>query len=251
VTVTVTDFVVGTDQIRLEGAASAALDVTAVTPSSGVYDLGGAHFVTLKNGGSNLTVTDLSNVVTFGAKNDVFTFDVVGELTLGNGDDWVDVGGAGNASVISIEDNGGFDTITGLVSTEDDLSFDGMTGITATAGTGVAANAAKVADAQSGAVYVFADSTDGTGSEAITSFATNTDGRTADTILADVAAFLNGGLTSAVGEKYVAIINDGGNAGEAHAYLVDNINEATIAAEDLTYIGAYTADAALVAGDVA
>jgi len=261
VTVTVTDFVVGTDQIRLEGAGgAAALDLTAVTPSSGVYNLGGAHFITLKNGGSNLTVTDLSNVVTLGAKSDVFTFDYAGALTLGNGADFVDLGATGNASsAINIEDNGGFDTITGYETAAggngtDTFSFTGMDNITGT-GADVAANAAKIADAVSGQVYVFADSTDGTGSEAITTFTTNTaDGVTAATILADVAAFLNGGITSAVGESYIAIINDGGNAGEAHAYYVNNINEATIASEDLTYIGAYTGETAgdiLAAADIA
>jgi Ca2+-binding RTX toxin-like protein len=249
--VTITDFVVGTDQLVLEGAATAALDLTAVTPTTGTYDLGGAHSVTLQNGGSALTVTDLSSMVTLGSSNVVFTFNFAGELVLGNGNDFVALGGAGNASVVSVEDDGGFDTITGFITTEDDLSFDGMTGITATVGTAVAANAAKVADAVSGSVYVFADSRDGTGSEAISTFTTiAADGITAATILADVAAFLNAGLTSAVGEKYVAIINEG-VTNNAHIYLVDNIGDATIASEDVTYMGIVTADGPIVAADVA
>jgi hypothetical protein len=132
-------------------------------------------------------------------------------------------------------DDNGYDKITGFITTNDTLSFDDITGMNAGDGIAVAANATKVADASSGSVYVFDSASDGTGSAKIDTFTVDeANGVTSDTILADVADFLNAGLTSSNGETYVAMIQD--TAGEYFIYLI-NADSDGIQSDDIRLIG--------------
>jgi hypothetical protein len=257
--VTVTDFTIGSDRIILTGTATATtnIDLTSVTaPTAGLYVLGGATDannanVTLTSGGTNFTTTDLSGIVQLGESATVrFTLNGVADVTGSRFNDFIDLGTAGSANIVNFIDNGGTDNISGLVVAEDSLSFDLITGITATAGTAVAANAARVADAVSGSVYVFADSGDGTGAAAISTFTVNAaNGITAGVILADVAAFLDAGLASSAGERYIAVINDGAAPGTAYVYDV-TASASGIEASGVSLIGIVTADAALTAAEI-
>lgn len=260
-TATVSDFTVGSDLVVIVGAAADgdSLDLSSVTPTSGAYTLSTNHVITLKNAGTALTNTDLSSMVQLGSAAVAFSLDntsnAVGGISAQGGaaNDYVDLGTIGTtATTYYFTDNGGVDTVTGVVANSalSAVSFTKITGITGT-GTAVAANAAKISDAVDGSVYVFAAAADGTGSEAISTFTANADnGITADTILADVASFLNAGLGSTTGEKYVAVINDGTT--QAYAYLVDG-NTTGITASDITLIGIIdaTAAAAITATDIA
>lgn len=238
-TATVDDFTTGSDVVVLLGAAADgdSIDLSSVTPASGKYTVSTNHAITLETGGTALTATDVTGIFQLGSSSVTFDLDntsnAVGGISAEGGmlDDYVDLGTIGTtATVYNFSDDGGVDYISGIVANTalSEVSFTGLTGITGT-GTAVAANASKIADAADGSVYVFADSTDGTGSEAITSFVVGKDDTgaadssvTADTILADVAAFLDAALGSADGETYVAVINDTGaaDANEAYAYLV-------------------------------
>jgi len=261
--ITVNDFVVGTDKIILTGAAkaSATIDIESITPTAGVYDFdGGETDITLKNGGSNLTATDLSSSVQFGMKGATYNVDDVAAtaVTAGTSSDWINIvnTATGGTATINFIDNGGVDTITNFDTTDDDLSFDGMTGITATSGTAVGATDKKVADASSGAVYVFASHTNSTTGETIDFDGAYNDSEPDDAdVLADVAAFLEAGLNEADGEVYVALINDLSNGGAGdltYIYLV-TADADGIGADDLTLLGTVTeaSNGALVAGDVA
>lgn len=242
-TVTVTDFTTGTDKIILEGTADAALDLTAVTVATGVLDLA-AFDVTLNNASAAVYAngsTDVSAAVQLGSVDAAFTMAGVADYTGGSFDDVVAFEAGANANTYNFIDNGGVDTLTELVLTSDFVSFTGMTGITGT-GVAVAANATKITDGTDGEVYVFASAADGTGSEAITTFTENAaTGVTADTILADVAAFLEAGLGEADGESYVAVINDGTT--KAYAYFVEGDADG-IDAANLTLLGSIDASTA-------
>jgi len=145
------------------------------------------------------------------------------------------------------------DTITSFATGTDELSFDDITGITATSGIDISASAAKISDAIDGSVYVFADASSGTGGESISTFAVDVaNGITADTILTDVAAFLDAGLGASDGENYVVLINDlTNNNKQTYTYLV-NADADGIDADNISLIGIITEanGAALVAGDI-
>jgi len=243
--VTVTDFVTGTDKVIITGtAASAALDLTAVTPASGVYTLDTNAVVTL----TGHAETDLTTMVQLGTSTAAYVGLGTGSTTTGGTfDDFISGGAAVDA--INFIDNGGMDTILAFKTAgADTLSFDALTGIGAT-GTTVAANAAKLTDAVDGSVYAFDDASDGTGSEAISTFTVDTDGNTADTILADVASFLDAALGTTTGESYVAVINNTGGT-QAYAYTVAG-DTAGITADDITLIGSIATTGAIVAADIA
>ncbi|KUJ72459.1 calcium-binding protein [Thiomicrospira sp. WB1] len=246
-TATVSDFTSGSDVVILTGAAAAdeGADLSSVTPTSGKYDITTNHQITLENGGSALTGTDLSEMVQLGADGAAFTVAAAtGAVTVTGGafNDFITVTDDTSNATINFIDNGGTDTVEiaqgGNAASL--LSFDGMTGITDTTGTDIAADAAKTADAQDGSVYVFADSSDGAGSSKISTFTEDAaNGITSATILDDVAAFLEANLGEADGENYVAIINDAGTAGDAYAFLV-NADADGIQADNITLIGNLT-----------
>ncbi|NDC09962.1 MAG: calcium-binding protein [Oxalobacteraceae bacterium] len=258
---TVSDFTVGKDKVIITGTATAGagVNLTSVTPTAGAYTIGGGDdatnaVVVLQSGGTAFTATDVSTMIQLGSSATAYNLGAnAANVTGGVFNDFINLGAGGQANVVNFINGGGYDTFTTFVTGEDDLSFDLITGITATAGTAVAANASKVADAVSGAVYVFADSRDGTGTAAIDTFTTNSaNGITAATILVDVADFLNQGLGSANGERYIAVINDGAAGNIAYVYDV-TAGASGITADGVTLIGKVTmsAAAALVAGDIA
>jgi len=257
--ITVTDFVLGTDKLVLEGTATAgkSVDLSDITPSSGTYKFDTDEFeVTLKNGGSALTADDLSGSVQLGSSGTAFTLDATGTaaaVTGGVFDDVIAIAGTAGAT-INFTEGGGSDTITGFITTQDTLSFDGLDDITATAGTAVSATDKKVADASSGAVYVFASHSNTTTGESILFDGKYDDADPDDDeVLADVAAFLEAGLTEANGEVYVALINDrAGVADKTYAYLVTGDDDGSIDADDIQLIGTITegAGAAIVAADI-
>ena len=254
-TVTVSDFVVGTDKVILESVdatavATANLDLTATTVATGVVELD-VYDVTLNNGGAAAfadTVTDVSTAIQLGSADVTYSagnFNVTGGVF----NDFIKAGG----SIISFIDNGGMDTITNFVSAgTDDLSFDDMTGINAGAGNAVAA-ATVTTD---GAVYVMSDNVSIAGdtidySKIGTTVNNAVVAVTDDSIMADVAAYIGNALTKETdGENYVAVINDvTGGANEAYAYFVA-VDADGIQADDITLIGAITANAALIAADI-
>jgi len=245
---TISDFVMGTDTLILTGLATATLDLTSNTPTSGAYSLGG-NSVTLTGN----TATDVSGSVVLGTAATAFEVFATGTVTGGTGNDYIDANNGGGGETVVFIDNGGVDTITAFTGGTDALNFDSLTGISAS-GVSVAADAAKVGDALDGEVYIFADGTDGTGTESIDfNGADNDAGLGSAEVLADVAAFLEAGLTEANGETYVAIIDTDGAAGGLHvAYLVAGDSDG-IGADDLTLLGTIAEDSTtlLVAGDIA
>jgi len=246
----ITDFVKGTDRIIFTGTADSVIDVSAATVAAGEYTFDDNSIVNLSNGGTALTATDMSDSIQLGTAANVFTVGDAGTVQGGRFNDYV-AGVDGKANVINFVDNGGVDTLTVFKSTEDDLSFDDMTGIGAT-GTVIAANAAKVADAVSGSVYIFADGSDGVGSQSVDFNGEDGDvGLGSAEVLADVAAFLDAALGTANGENYVTLINTTQGGTDVYAIYYVSADADGIQADDIRLIGSVDADADLVAGDIA
>jgi hypothetical protein len=242
--ITVTDFVMGTDTLVITGAATATVDLTAVTPTAGAYALGADTHTLTGN-----TITDVSGSVVLGTAAAAFTMFATGSATGGTGNDYI--AQTGGADTVVFIDNGGVDTITAVTVGAGLLDFDSMTGIAAS-GVALAANAAVVGDAIDGEVYLFADGGDGTGAEAIDFNGANNDaGLDSAEVLADVASFLEAGLTEANGETYVALINmtSGGASDTYVAYTVDGDADG-IDASDLTLLGTIDADVELTATEI-
>jgi len=250
--VTVTDFTVGSDKVIVTGAATAnaTVDLGSVTPNAGAYTIDTNAVVTLKDGATAFTTTDLTTMVQLGVSA-TDAYDISGtalSVTGGTFDDFIDASGMTGAATINFIDNGGMDTVIAFTTTSDKVSFDGMTGITATTGTNAATNTAKVSDASDGAVYVFGDATAAhAGTAKVDTFTVNkANGITADTILADVADFLEANLGEADGENYVTILNDGT---DSYAYLV-NADADGIQADNIELIGHIVGEQ-VVFGDIA
>lgn len=247
-TVTVKDFTIGTDKMIITSAISDDLSVNLknVTDVAGKYTIGdatlGANF-TLQNGGSNIvTEGDLTGIVQLGASAtstfavNAATADVT--VTGSSFNDFITIEAAATSTgaetaTFVFSNNGGVDTVVfaGTTAANELVSFNSLTGIDSTAAkVALGTNAAKVADATNKGVYVFADSSDGTGSADITTFVVDTaNGYTQDVINAEVAAFINAGLGVSAGEKYVVVINDQSTAtyettayGTATAYNYDS-----------------------------
>lgn len=111
----IADAVIGEDTIILRGAADngAALDVTALTVSSGNYaaKLGSKHAFTL----TNSTATDLSNLVQFGDATTAYTIVSDLDFTAGSKNDVVTV--AGTTKKINLGAGDDKITVTGVVTT--------------------------------------------------------------------------------------------------------------------------------------
>jgi hypothetical protein len=241
--VTVTDFVMGTDTLIITGAATATVDLTAVTPTAGAYTLGADTHTLTGN-----TVTDLSGSVVLGTAAAAFTMFATGSATGGTGNDYI--AQTGGADTVVFIDNGGVDTITGVVVGAGLLDFDSLTGIAAS-GVVFAAADAKVGDAIDGEVYVFED-------EALTGVSATFDFNGANNdaalgsaeVLASAAAYLEAALTEANGENYVALINTANGGTDTYAaYLVDGDSDG-IDANDLTLLGSIDADTVLTAAEI-
>ncbi|MCK9517346.1 MAG: hypothetical protein M0Q87_15085, partial [Ottowia sp.] len=251
-TVTVTDFVIGTDKIVLEGTATAALDLTATTVSSGVIDLD-VFDVTLKNGTAAVfadSATDVSTAVQLGSSGKSFLA-AAGAVTGGVFDDFIDVI-TGNA-IVNFIDNGGMDTITNF-NAGDKLSFGALTGIVADQSGKLIT---KATAATSGDVYVLNDNTSINGDTIdFSKLGETVDGAkvtlATDSVVADIVAYLNNALTDVkANHTYAAVINDNSDADiESYAYLI-NATSDTITADDITLIGTIDGNVALVAGDIA
>ena len=255
--VTVDDFTVGSDKIVLTGVADndTSIDLSDIDPVTGTYSIG-SEDVTLTSGGTDFTTTDLSSIVQLGHVGTALSITSAAAAVEVNGssfDDYVSITGVDttNDATFLFRNDGSYDTVTLEAGVANDVVDFGtnITGITAGSETAIDADNDAIADAQNGYTYVFADSEDGAGTSAIASFVagkayatkgspTTTDDSTitADTILDDVAAFLEANLGEGDGETYVAVINDGNNAGTAYAYLIEADADG-IGADDLTLLG--------------
>jgi len=240
---TVADFVMGTDTLILTGTATATLDLTAITPTAGLYDFGG-NGVTL----TGQTATDVSGSVVLGTAAAAFTIFATGSVTGGTGNDYIAT--QGSIETVNFIDNGGVDTITGFTVAADFLNFDNMTGIS---GDGVvfAAGDAKVGDAIDGEIYLFEDE-DLTGVDVSFDFngADDDAGLGSSEVLTSAAAYLEAALTETSGESYVALINtDNGGTDLYAAYLVSADGDG-IDAADLTLLGSIASDTVLTATEI-
>jgi RTX calcium-binding nonapeptide repeat (4 copies) len=233
--VDIDNFSTSNDRLIITGTAAAGtLDLSSLAPVAGVYTILTNWEVTVSNGTKALTATDTSGFIQLGDATTAFTSGGTTTITGGSFDDVIVFGGTDQ---FNFTDDNGYDTITNYDTTADGLSFDDITGIDAGDGVAIAANATKVSDASDGTVYIFDSSSDGTGSAKIDTFTVDeTNGITADVILADVADFLNAGLTASTGETYVAMIQDGGTAGDYYIYLI-NADSDGIQADDIRLIG--------------
>ncbi|WP_156022380.1 beta strand repeat-containing protein [Sulfurimonas hongkongensis] len=279
---TVKDFTVGSDKIVVAGAITDDLNVNLnnVTSTAGQYTIGdgtlGASFK-LENGGSDIvTENKLTDIVQLGDSQTV-TFDVTDNsddstditVTGGSFDDFVLLTGndaVDDRAIFNFSNNGGVDYVELATGTGEELvNFNNLTGIDSTAAkVGLAANAAKVADATDKGVYVFADSSDGTGSAKITTFVVDTkNGYTQDTINDEVAAFIDAGLGAQDGEKYVVVINDessttyvgtaygtGTVVYESYAYLVTGDADG-VQADNIELIGMINDGGVITTADIA
>ncbi len=251
--VTINDFTVGTDKVIYTGLVTAdtAINLHSITPATGAYTLDALGVVTLSSGGTAFTATDLSGVVQLGlSATDAYDIGITtGALAIRGSDfnDFIDLTKGAHAVTYSFDNDGGMDTLVAFTTGTDIVSFDNITGITATAGTATTGTT-KIADAVSGAVYVFGNATTArVAGNSVSTFTENeANGITADVILADVASFLEANLTEANGETYVAIMTNGTNS---YAYLV-NADADGIDAADISLIGTFNA-ALLVVADVA
>jgi hypothetical protein len=243
----ISDFTMGTDTLILTGASTNTVDLTAIVPATGVYAVNGVNITLTGN-----TTSDLSGSVVLGHSGAVYTANGAVSTTFGNGDDYV-AGVAATAQVFIIEDNGGVDTITVFTSASDTLNFDGMTGISA-AGVALAANAAKVADAVDGEVYLFASNANTTTGETVDfNGAAGTAGLGSTEVMTDAAAFLEAGITESNGENYIAIMNIDGTAGGVHAIYEINADADGIQVDDMIFMGSVATAGAnnLVIADIA
>jgi len=256
--VTVTDFTVGTDKIIFTGTATAdtAINLKSITPSSGAYTLDTLGVVTLKSGGSALSTIDISGIVQLGESTSSYYAIAKNTAALairgGQFSDFIDLTNGDKAVTYSFDNNGGVDTLKAFTTTTDKLSFDDLTGITATAGIDLSSSTTKVADAASGAVYVFGNATSAhvAGAKVTKLDASTTNianGYTQAVINADVANFLEANLTESNGETYVAVMNDGT---DSYALLVTGDADGVINANQVSLIGVMRA-AIVVSGDIA
>jgi len=254
---TVKDFTVGSDKIVVAGAINNDLNVNLnnVTSTAGQYTIGdgtlGASFK-LENGGSDIvTENNLTSIVQLGSSitatfNVTATADDASDVTVTGGsfDDFVKLTGkdaADDRAIFNFSNNGGVDFVELATGAGQELvNFNNLTGIDSTAAkVDLAANAAKVADATDKGVYVFADSSDGTGSAKITTFVVDTkNGYTQDTINDEVAAFIDAGLGAQDGEKYVVVINDKSSA----TYVATAYGTGTVVYESYAYLVTGDAD---------
>ena len=226
---TISDFVLGTDKLIVYGTAVGVtdIDIHSGTVSSGLFSgTFGSAALTL----TGVTTKDVANSVQFGFSGSTANSLQISSatVTLSDFNDYVSL--AATATVV-IKDGGGFDWIE-VQSTASVLSlnYDSLAGIGSGANAvAMAANAAKVSDAVSGAIYVFANGEDG----AVSSALEYTGSGAAAASLDNVAAFISANLGVSDGEKYVVIIND--ISGDmAYSYYV-NVS-GTLDSGDITLI---------------
>ena len=264
---TIKDFTVGEDTVVLVGtiATATAVNLKNVADVSGVYTIGTATAgasVRLMNAGSDIsTDNDLEASIQLGASaTNTFTVTAgattADNITISGGDfnDFVTItaGATSGTATYNFKDDAGVDTVVMATPTlsatgAEFVDFNALTGIdtvtdAANSKIDVAADAAKIADAKDGAVYVFADSSNGTGTTDITTFLThNANGYTQDVINDEIAAFLDAGLGVQAGENYVVIINDTSSIDYAVA-TGGGVDPLQYAAESFIYYVAGDAD---------
>jgi NAD(P)-dependent dehydrogenase (short-subunit alcohol dehydrogenase family) len=179
------------------------------------------------------TVTDAEAVEgTLGSDgNDtVYAGEGADVIFLGDGANTVDLTEATSAADVVHFTNAVDDqqTIVSFTINKDTLDFNGMDLTDGEAAVDIAADAAT-AEFGAGAVTVFANGADGTGSGLESVIVDYTD-------LVDVAAFIEAGLDIDSGEEGIVIINDlvGDNA---YIYALDGTADANITSADLDLIG--------------
>jgi hypothetical protein len=161
-------------------------------------------------------------------------------ITAGEGADLIFGGGGANtinlAETTSAIDtihftdaSSGGTTINDFTINKDLLNFNAHVNVSNSTGTAVAANAAIV-DPTDGAILVFANGADGTGTDPANSVIVDY------TDMVDVAAFLEVGIDLAANENFIAIVND--LAGDdAYIYTITNGADTAIAASEVVLIG--------------
>jgi Ca2+-binding RTX toxin-like protein len=245
----INDFVKGTDQLIFTGTGgTGTTSVAAVTVSSGQYTLEAAaskFIVNLANGGSGLTATNMSDSIQLGTAATAYTAGGAAAITGGNFNDYIAAVDS-TIQTIVFSQGGGVDTVTALKVGEDFVNFDSISGIEGS-GVAVAANAAKTADAADGEIYLFADGTNGVGTETIDfNGAGGKAGLGSVEVMTDVAQFLNASLGSTTGENYVALINLDATAGGIHAAYHIAADADGIHVDDLTLLGSVSFTATAV-----
>lgn len=208
---------------------STTADTINFSTNSGTNSLSGGAGADIITGGTGV------DTINGGAGGDT--------VTGGQGNDIIDLGAADmDDDTYIFVDSNGKDTITSFETKDNDdlLDFSSITVLGANGDVDVAKDAA-VQNSADNAIYVFADGSDGTGTEAIADY----------TDLTDVAAFLEAAIAVQAGtEDYAAVINDLAND-KAYVYQVnpDASGVATdIEAGDLTIIGVLSIDDAAFTG---
>jgi hypothetical protein len=125
--VTISDFVLGTDKLLLTGVSTdTSIDLTAVTPTSGVYTIGTADWLVKLTGN---TATDLSDSVQLGSSKYLFTAaddstvvagDLADAITAAAGSDTTLTLGGGADTVFKTAGTG-ITTVTDFVLGEDKI----------------------------------------------------------------------------------------------------------------------------------
>jgi len=240
------------DTLNLDGANNMGLSVIDLSAADQISQLNGAVNAGVQSGiesfnasgltgsqGVTITGSAAANTLTGTANADNF---IGGEgadtITTGAGNDTVSLtestAKVDNVIFATAATNGA-DTITGFKfgTGGDTIDLETMGGGNMAAEVALAANAAQ-ADIASNSIVVFADGDDGAGADnAITQIADYT-------AMADVAAFINAGLTVATTEVFVAVINDL-VTDKAYVYNVVEAGNTTIDAGEVTLVGTLTA----------
>jgi hypothetical protein len=244
---TVTDFVVGDDVLIITGTAhlagSTGINVHNMSGliSSGFYRFTASAGITLKNGGTGLSTTDMASSIQFGhsgAGTDAFQLGISSSVVLGDLNDFVKIGSYADSvgrstatGTLTVKDDGGIDFLT--VGSSVEIRYD-LTGISLDLVTGIDAGATKISNALSGTTFVFANGESGTAGAAI-EYVGSAAVSVGQAAVDDVATFLNAALGGTTGETYVAIINDlSGQA--AYTYLVSEGGDGVITGDELTLL---------------
>jgi hypothetical protein len=250
------------DTLNLDGANNMGLSVIDLSAADQITQLNGAVNGGVQSGIESLNASGLTGsqgvTITGSAAANTLTGTANADNFIGGeGADTITTG-AGNDTVSLTEatakvDNvifgtaaaTGADTITGFTfgTGGDTIDLEKLGGGNVAAEVAVAANATK-ANIAPASIIVFADGDDGTGADnAITQIADYT-------AMADVAAFINAGVTVSNGDAFVAVINDL-VTDKAYVYNVVEANNTTVDGGEVTLVGTITAANADVALTVA
>ncbi len=220
------DFKIGLNAASTASATVADGDINFI-----ITGTAGADTITAGGGADTIDGGVGADSIVGGAGADSITAGTGADtITGGAGADTIVLGASGQIDTVifSTAATNGADTITGFILSEDFIDVELLAGGNVTAETAVAANASAVSS-MNGRAVVFADGSDGTGSDAASVIVSWTD-------LADVAAFLDAGIVQGNSESYVIVIND--LVGDlAYVYNVTTTSAGVLGASEVTLMG--------------